>query len=168
MFLIGGAETFPKTFASAVLRFWEHKDQRAAMVKDPALIPEAYREALRYDMPTQFLMRKVIQPVTYHDKTMQPGQNLAFLYPSANRDPREFDEPDRFDIRRAAPRILSFGHGTHLCIGQHFARMEAKLCIKTLLDWAPEYEVRADQLVRLKTEFVQGWESMPVAFEKTN
>ena len=88
LFLIGGAETFPKTFASAVLRFWQHKDQRAELVKDPRLIPEAYREALRYDMPTQFLMRKVVKPVKLHDKTLQPGQKVAFLYPSANRDPR--------------------------------------------------------------------------------
>jgi cytochrome P450 len=164
MFLIGGAETFPKTFASAVHRFWQHPDQRADLVKDASLIPEAYREVLRYDMPTQFLMRKVLEPVSFHDKTLQPGQNLAFLYPSANRDRLEFEEPDRFDIRRAPPRILSFGHGTHLCIGQHFARMEAKHCIQTLLDWAPEYEVKENELRRLKTEFVQGWESMPVVF----
>jgi len=164
LFLIGGAETFPKTFASAVLRFWQHKDQRAELVKDPRLIPEAYREALRYDMPTQFLMRKVVKPVKLHDKTLQPGQKVAFLYPSANRDPREFEDPDRFDIHRNPPRILSFGHGIHLCIGQHFARMEAKHCIQTLLDWAPEYEVKANELRRLKTEFVQGWESMPVVF----
>jgi cytochrome P450 len=166
MFLIGGAETFPKTFASAVLRFWQHKDQRAELAKDPTLIPEAYREVLRYDMPTQFLMRKLVKPVKLHDKTMQPGQNVAFLYPSANRDRREFPDPDRFDIKRNPPRILSFGHGTHLCIGQHFARMEAKHCIQTLLDWAPDYEVKADQLRRLKTEFVQGWESMPVVFNR--
>jgi hypothetical protein len=95
---------------------------------------------------------------------MQPGQNVAFLYPAANRDPREFPDPDRFDIRRNPPRILSFGHGMHLCIGQHFARMEAKLCIEKLLSFAPEYEVRAEKLRRLKTEFVQGWESMPVVF----
>ena len=74
MFLIGGAETFPKTFASTVLRLWQHKDQRAELAKNPALIPEAYREALRYDMPTQFLMREGAAPVKLHDKTMQPGR----------------------------------------------------------------------------------------------
>jgi cytochrome P450 len=166
MFLIGGAETFPKTFASTVLRLWQHKDQRAELAKDPTLIPEAYREALRYDMPTQFLMRKVLQPVKLHDKTMQPGQKVAFLYPSANRDRREFTDPDRFDVKRNAPRILSFGHGIHLCIGQHFARMEAKHCLQTLLAWAPDYEVKANELKRLKTEFVQGWETMPVVFDR--
>ena len=57
MFIIGGAETFPKTFSSAVYRLWQHKSQRARCAKDPGLIPNAFREVLRYDMPTQFLMR---------------------------------------------------------------------------------------------------------------
>lgn len=166
MFLIGGAETFPKTFASVVHRLWEHPDQRAELVKDPSLIPGAYQEGLRYDMPTQFLMRKLKGEVKFYEKTLQPGQNMAFLYPSANRDPREFENPDAFDIHRGAPRILSFGHGVHACIGQHFAKLEGKLCLQTLLNEAPEYEVKADQLKRLNTEFVQGWESMPIVWNR--
>jgi cytochrome P450 len=162
LFLIGGAETFPKTFASAVHRLWEHPAQRAALVADRSLLPEAYREVLRFDMPTQFLMRRVVREVSFHGERIRPGQNVAFLYPAANRDPREFEGPDRFDVRRAPRRILSFGHGVHACVGQHFARAEARLCLERLLDHAPEYEVRAERLRRLKTEFVQGWESMPV------
>ena len=164
MFLIGGAETFPKTFASATHRFWQHPEQRAELVRDASLIPDAYREVLRYDMPTQYLMRRVVKPVRFHDKVCQPGSNVAFLYPSANRDRREFANPDVFDVKRDSPRILSFGHGIHLCIGQHFAKMEAKLCIQKLLDFAPSYEVQADKLKRLKTEFVQGWATMPIVF----
>ena len=166
LFLIGGAETFPKTFASAVHRLGEHPDQRAELVRDPGLIPEAYREVLRYDMPTQFLMRQAKQEVKFYDQTIQPGQNLAFLYLSANRDPREFENPDRFDIKRNAPRILSFGHGVHSCIGQHFAKLEGRICLERLLGHAPEYEVQADRLQRLQTEFVQGWETMPIAFNR--
>ena len=166
MFLIGGAETFPKTFASVVHRLWEHPDQRAELVKDPSLIPGAYQEGLRYDMPTQYLMRQLKGTVKIHDKTLEPGQKMAFLYPSANRDSREFDNPDVFDIHRNAPRILSFGHGVHACIGQHFAKLEGKLCIQKLLDVAPEYEVKAAELQRMKTEFVQGWETMPVVFNR--
>lgn len=164
MFLIGGAETFPKTFASVVHRLWEHPDQRAELSKDPSLVPDAYQEGLRYDMPTQFLMRQLKGEVKLHDKVMKPGQKVAFLYPSANRDPREFENPDVFDIHRRSPRILSFGHGVHACIGQHFAKLEGRLCIEKLLAGAPDYEVKADELKRLKTEFVQGWETMPVVF----
>jgi cytochrome P450 len=164
MFIIGGAETFPKTFASAVYRLAQHPEQRAWLVRDASLIPDAYREVLRYDMPTQYLMRKIVKPVRFHDKECQPGSNVAFLYPSANRDPREFANPDVFDVRRKSPRILSFGHGVHLCIGQHFAKMEAKLCIEKLLRHAPEYAVVTPKLKRLRTEFVQGWATMPVRF----
>ncbi len=164
MFIIGGAETFPKTFASAVHRLAQHPEQRAWLVRDKSMIDGAYREVLRYDMPTQYLMRKIVKPVHFHGVDCQPGSNVAFLYPSANRDRREFENPDVFDVRRKSPRILSFGHGVHLCIGQHFAKMEAKLCIEKLLSFAPEYVVRAEKLKRLRTEFVQGWATMPVAW----
>lgn len=166
MFIIGGSETFPKTFASGVHRLWQHPDQRAECVADPALIPDAYQEMLRYDMPTQFLMRVLKNDVTLHGETMRAGRPVMFLYPSANRDRREFEDPDVFDIHRRPPRILTFGHGIHACIGLHFAKMEGKLCFRKLLEHAPGYEVREDRLERIRTEFVQGWESMPVAFHR--
>jgi cytochrome P450 len=164
MFIIGGAETFPKTFSSAVYRLWQHKGQRTRCAKDPGLIPNAFREVLRYDMPTQFLMRTLRKDVTLHGVTMREGRPVMFLYPSANRDPREFANPDGFDIDRNSPRILSFGHGTHACIGLHFAKLEGKLCLEKLLGLRPEYEVEEAKLKRIRTEFVQGWESMPVRF----
>ena len=162
MFMIGGAETFPKTFASAAHRLWEHKDQRAEVAADPSLILGAYEEVLRYDMPTQFLMRLVTKEHQIDGKTLEPGHSVMFLYPSANRDESEFEDPDRFDIHRRPARILTFGHGTHACIGRHFAKMEGQLCIEKLLAEVPDYEVKADELSRIKTEFVQGWETMPV------
>jgi hypothetical protein len=164
MFIIGGAETFPKTFSSAVHRLWQHPDQRARCARDPALIPDAFREVLRYDMPTQFLMRTLKRDVQLHGQTMRKGRPVMFLYPSANRDPREFENPDVFDIDRKSPRILSFGHGIHACIGLHFAKLEGRLCLEKLLATRPEYEVEESKLRRIKTEFVQGWESMPVRF----
>ena len=164
MFIIGGAETFPKTFSSAVYRLWQHPDQRARCAKDPSLIPDAFREVLRYDMPTQFLMRTLKKDVELHGVTMREGRPVMFLYPSANRDQREFENPDEFDITRNSPRILSFGHGTHACIGLHFAKLEGKLCLEKLLATKPEYEVEEAKLRRIRTEFVQGWESMPVRF----
>jgi hypothetical protein len=162
MFIIGGSETFPKTFASGVHRLWQHPDQRAALAKDPSGIPDAYQEILRYDMPTQFLMRVLKHDVTLHGVTMREGRPVMFLYPSANRDAREFPDPDRFDVKRRPPRILSFGHGIHACIGRHFAQTEGKLCLGKLLAEAPGYEVVEPKLRRIRTEFVQGWETMPV------
>ena len=164
MFIIGGSETFPKVFSSAVHRLWQHPEQRARCVRDASLIPGAFDEALRFDMPTQFLMRTLKSDVTLHGVTMRRGRPVMFLYPSANRDPREFERPDVFDIDRRPPRILSFGHGIHACIGRHFANLEGRICLEKLLRHAPDYEVLESRLRRIRTEFVQGWESMPVRY----
>jgi cytochrome P450 len=165
MFLIGGAETFPKVFGSAIYWLFRHPDQRAEMVADASLIPDAFNEVLRYDMPTQFLCRTIVKEVELHGQTMRRDQVVLFLYPSANRDEREFDQPDVFDIKRRPPRILSFGHGIHSCIGLHVARMEAKVCLEAVAKHLPEYEVELDRLERLRTEFVQGFATMPIRFK---
>ncbi len=164
LFLIGGAETFPKVFSSAIYLLHKHPEQRAQCVADSSLIPDAFNETLRFDMPTQFLMRTLLNDVELQGVTMRAGCPVMFLYPSANRDKREFENPDVFDIKRRPPRILSFGHGIHACIGAHFARLEGKLALESTLQHMPEYVVEEDQLKRIRTEFVQGWESMPVTF----
>jgi cytochrome P450 len=162
LFLIGGAETFPKVLSSAIYLLYKHPDQRAACAKDPSLIPDAFQEVLRYDMPTQFLCRTLQHDVELHGETMREGRPVLFLYPSANRDEHEFESPDAFDIRRRAPRILSFGHGIHACIGAHFARLEGRLSLEHMLRHMPEYQVDEQGLERIRTEFVQGWATMPV------
>ena len=133
---------------------------------DPSLIPDAFVEAVRYDMPTQFLCRTVVEEVEIHGQNMKPGQPVLFLYPSANRDSREFDDPDVFDIKRRPPRILSFGHGTHLCLGIHAAKLEGKVCAEEMLARMPQYEIHLDRAERLVTDFVQGYASLPVSFER--
>ena len=164
MLIIGGSETFPKVFSSAIYRLHQHPDQRAKCVADPSLIPDAFNETLRFDMPTQFLMRLVREEVKVRDQTLSPGQPVLFLYPSANRDADEFDDPDTFDIERRPARILSFGHGIHACLGAHFARMEGKLCLEATLRHMPDYVVHEDRLERFRTEFVQGFSAIPISF----
>jgi cytochrome P450 len=164
MFIIGGSETFPKTFATTLRRLAEHPDQRAALAADPSLIPNAYQEALRYDMPTQFLCRSVVQEVEIRGRKLRPGQPVLFLYPSANRDEDEFEKPDVFDVRRNIPRILSFGAGTHMCIGIHAAKLEGRVLLEEVLSRVPEYEIHLDRAERLVTDFVQGYASFPITF----
>ena len=163
MLIIGGSETFPKVFANAVRRLGEHPDQRARCTADPALIPHAFIEAVRFDMPTQFLCRTVTQDLELHGQKLRKGQPVLFLYASANRDSREFEKPDVFDIDRRPPRILSFGHGTHLCLGIHVAKLEGRICLEETLKRMPNYVVDLDRAERLVTDFVQGFASLPVA-----
>ena len=94
---------------------------------------------------------------------LRAGQKVLFLYPSANRDEREFDDPDRFDIDRRPARILTFGAGTHACLGLHVAKMEGRVCLEELLATWPEYEVDHEGAERLRTEFVQGYAALPIA-----
>jgi hypothetical protein len=164
LLLVGATETFPKAFASALLRLHQHRDQRAVLVARPELIPQALRECLRYDMPTQFLMRSVVRPFEIGGKRLLPGQSLMFLYPSGNRDEREFADPDRFDIQRNPPRILTFGHGIHRCLGANFAEMEGKVLLEECLRRFPDYTVDEARAERNHTEFVQGFTRLPIEF----
>jgi len=166
MLVIGGSETFPKTFANAVLRLAEHPDQRAAVAADPSLVPHAYQESLRYDMPTQFLCRTLVADVELHGQTLRAGQGAMFLYASANHDEREFPDPERFDVQRRARRILSFGAGTHTCLGLHVARLEGRVCLEELLARIPEYDVDLARAERVRTEFVQGFAALPIVFAR--
>ncbi len=164
MLIIGGSETFPKTLATIVRRLAQHPDQRQMCIADPSLIPDAYTEGLRYDMPTQFLMRQVKRPVEFAGARMKEGQGLMFLYHSGNHDEREFPDPERFDIRRRPARILSFGYGPHSCLGVNVARLEGRVCLEELLARAPAYEVDEAGAERLLTEYVQGYWKLPITF----
>lgn len=84
------------------------------------------------------------------------------LYASGNRDEREFEQPDVFDIRRRPPRMLGFGHGTHACLGIHIAKAEGRIALEELLARSPEYTVDLARAQRHRTEFVQGYATLPV------
>ena len=160
-----GNETVTKLLATLFDLLAEHPDQRRECAENPALIPDAYHEGLRYDMPTQFLCRTVAKPIEFHGQTFQPDQGVCLLYPAANRDEREFPDPDRFDIHRKAPRILSFGQGIHLCLGMQVAKLEGRLCLEALLSRMPEYEVDLDAADWFRTDFVQGYAALPITFQ---
>jgi len=162
MLLIGGSETFPKVFANLTRRLVEHPEQRAVLTGDVSRVPDAVVEGIRYDMPTQFLGRTLLRDVEIGGEKLREGEVVIFLYASANRDEREFDEPDRFDIDRRPPRILSFGHGTHACLGIHVAKAELRIATEELLRRDPDYEVDLEGAERLRTEFVQGFAKLPI------
>ena len=164
LLVVGATETTPKVFATGLLRLAQHPDQRRELCETPELIPTAATEILRYGMPTQWLGRTVTTDHEIRGQAIRAGQLVLFLYPSANRDEREFEDPDRFDIHRNAQRILTFGHGTHHCLGSFIARMEGAVLLEELLKRAPQYEVLTDELVEPPTEFVRGYSQFPIAF----
>jgi cytochrome P450 len=162
--VIGSTDSFPKIFAAGLLALHESPDQRADLVADPDLVPNAFQEALRYGMPTQMLGRTLNHDVEIHGQTMKEGQSVMFLYVSANRDEREFDDPDHFDIRRRSKRILTFGHGNHACLGIHIAALEGELALGALLQRMPDYAIDPEKVVRLRSEFVAGITGLPATW----
>ena len=164
MLVIGGTETFPKVFSAALARLAANPEQRAACIANPALVPHAFHETLRIDMPTQMLGRTIARDFTMHGRTLRAGSGLLFLWGSANRDEREFSDPDTFDLRRRAPRILSFGHGQHMCLGAHVARLEGRVLLEEVLRAMPDYELDETNARRLRSEFFRGWASLPIRF----
>jgi cytochrome P450 len=163
LLLVGGTETLPKVASAAIHRLWQHPGQRAQAVADPALVPLAFHEALRIDMPTQMLGRRVVRGIEFHGQQLRAGQSVMYLWASANRDEREFRDPDRFELQRNARRILSFGHGAHLCLGKHVAAMEGRVILEELLARAPRYEVDESRAERFRSEFFRGFASLPIS-----
>ena len=136
--LVTGVEVVTLAVANTIYYLWQNPDQRARVAADPALAKDAFWEALRYDMPTNMLGRVVKKTWSLHGQTLEPGAKLMFLWHCANHDEREFPDPDRFDIARQAPRILSFGHATHRCLGANIAQMEGRVLIQELIAKLPE------------------------------
>ncbi|MGH9203639.1 MAG: cytochrome P450, partial [Vicinamibacterales bacterium] len=151
-------------FSAALWRLAQNPDQRAACARDASLIPDAFHETLRIDMPTQMLGRAIARDFELRGKTLGAGSGLLFLWGSANRDEREFTNPDTFDLYRRAPRILSFGHGQHMCLGAHVARLEGRVLIEEVLRGMPDYEIDTAGVQRLRSEFFRGFAVLPIRF----
>ena len=160
--LLGATDTLPKVLANALHRLERNPAQRARAVADPGLALDAFHEALRIDMPTQYMCRSLLRDAELHGEKLRAGQPVLLLYASANRDEREFPDPDVYRLDRRPPRHLGFSHGTHACLGLHAARAEGRIAIQEFLTRFPAYEVDEDGIERLPTEFVQGYSKLPV------
>jgi cytochrome P450 len=140
----------------------DNPDQRRELAEDPSLIPNAIEELLRYEAPSPVQARYVTKDVEHYGQTVPEGSVMLLLTASANRDEREFDDPDRFDIRRKIGHHMTFGYGIHFCLGSHLARLEGRVALEEVLKRFPEWEVDWDNAVQAHTSTVRGWESLPV------
>lgn len=135
--LFAGHETTTNLIANGLYTFLTHPEQLAAYRADPGLDRTAVEELLRYDGPTNALVRVVAQDHALGGKTLRQGERVFAVVASANRDPRAFDEPDRFDPARNPNRHLTFGTGIHTCLGAALAREEGRVAVRAFLDRFP-------------------------------
>jgi cytochrome P450 len=163
LMLIGaaGTETVMKLLANAAVLFQRNPDQWQAVLADPATIPGAVEEVLRYWAPSQFQGRVVTEEVTLHDVTMPEGSRVLLLTGSANRDERAYDDPDRFDIERPGHVALGLGHGVHFCLGASLARLESRIALEEFAARFPDYEVDETKLERVHQSNVHGFSHAP-------
>jgi cytochrome P450 len=163
LFVVGGTETLPKVLSGTLYQLALDPHQRAEVAAEPSLAKHAFWEGLRYEMPTLMLGATAEEDAEVCKGTkVRKGQRVMHLWASANRDEREFPNPDRFDIHRRASRILSFNHGTHRCLGANLAQLEGRVMLEEILALAPEYEVVEEDLVRLRSEFFRGFKVFPI------
>ena len=136
-------------------------DQRRLVARDRSLVPNAIEEILRYEAPSPVQARYVTRDVELHGTRVREGSALLLLNGSANRDEREFEDPDRLDVQRKNVRHLSFGYGIHFCLGASLARLEGCVALDEVLSRWPDWEVDHPRAVMARTSTVRGWKSLP-------
>ena len=165
LLLAAGTETTTDLVDNAILCFLEHPEQRARLEGDPALLPSAIEEVLRYRSPAQVVFRETTRDVALHGEGIPSGSFVLAMVGSANRDPRAFPDPERFDVGRAPNPHLAFGHGIHFCLGAALARLEARVAIPDLLQRLPGLALAEDRpWVPRPALNVHGPASLPVRF----
>ena len=159
---VAGAETTTKLLGNCVVYLARNPDQRQRVWDDPALLPSAIEEVLRYDPPSQFQGRVAMRDVTVHGVTIPARARVALVTGAASRDEREFPEPDRLDITRSPEREIYFGYGNHVCVGKSLARLEARVVLEEIRDRFPHYTVDESGLSRTYQAHVRGFREVPI------
>jgi pimeloyl-[acyl-carrier protein] synthase len=168
LMFIAGHETTTNLLGNGLLALLQHPDQLALLRREPALLPTAVEEMLRYESPTNMVARVTREAWTIDDLTVPPGEVLYCMIGAANHDPAVFERPERFDIRRHPNPQLSFGGGVHYCVGAPLARLEAEVAFEALLRrfpslalvddapvWRPMINLRGLQALRVRSDTVQ-------------
>ena len=161
--LTGGTETVPKVVARCILELYRRPEQLAEVLQDPvATCPAAYEEALRFGAPLQYVGRTAARGLEIAGARVRAGQRLFLLIASANRDEREFPDPDEFRWNRRPERHLALGHGLHFCIGSHVARLEGRLLLEELLRRVPVFDLDEAAAVCPPSDFQIGYVTLPI------
>jgi cytochrome P450 len=160
-----GNDTTKTMLSSGVWALLQHPEQLAELRADPALLPGAVEEILRWANPIHYFRRTATADTELHGTPIRKGDKVAMIFTSANRDDGVFEKPDIFDIHRRPNPHLTFGTGEHSCIGLHLARLEGRVFFEELLATFPRAEL-AGGPVRLRSNLNNGLASLPVRLER--
>jgi cytochrome P450 len=162
--LIAGNDTTSNLLANGLWLLAKYRDQRALLAREPGLFPGAVEEILRFDPPVHGLARTLTRDVERHGRTLEAGKKVLLLFASANRDEREFAEPERFDVTRSIEGHLTFGFGIHYCVGIHLGRLEGRIGLETLLARLPDYDVDVDAVHWRQLVPTRPMDTLPATF----
>jgi cytochrome P450 len=166
LMVVAGNETTTKLLANAV--HWAHLNpgEQAKPFGDPGRVSDWIEETLRYDTSSQMVARTTTEDIRLHRTTIPAGARVLLLVGSANRDPRAFADADHYDLdRRTDTQIVSFGGGTHFCLGAHLARLEARIALTEFVELVKSYDVDTDRAQRVHSSNVRGFATLPVRVE---
>jgi cytochrome P450 len=157
-----GSETTARLLGWAAVLLARHPDERAKLLADRSLIPNAVEELLRYEAPSPIQARYVTRDVELHGVTVPAGSKMALLNGSAGRDEREYPDPDTFNVARHMDRHMTFGYSAHFCLGAALARLEGAVVIDEMLTRHPAWTVDEDRIEMIHTTTVRGPAHVPV------
>jgi len=163
LLLVAGNETTINLIGNAFLDLAHHPDERAKVAGDPSLTASTVEEVLRFESPVPQLCRTTTRDVERHDVAIPAGSVVVMVFAAANRDDREFAEPDRFAVDRRVVRHLALGHGIHHCLGAALARLQARASIDAVLERFPDYGLTSDRIEMLPSGHARGPVSLPAA-----
>jgi cytochrome P450 len=164
---LGGVESTAGLTGSLFKLLAEHPDQRELLRRDPSLVPAAVEETIRHSSPLQLAARTTARDVTLHGTRIPAGARVVLVYGAANRDERQFQDPDRFDVSRGRFRHLGFGEGRHGCLGAPLARLEAKAALEEALPVLGDYTLAGPPVRYRTTPNMYVWDHLPLRFGVT-
>ena len=164
LLLIAGHETTVNLIGNGLLALLQHPDQLRALRDDPGLIQTGVEELLRFDGPVQRTGRMTTAEVEIGDKRIPRDSVVVSVIGAANRDPKQFADPDRLDVSRKDNRHIAFGFGIHFCLGAPLARLEGQIALGTLLRRMPKLALVSDVPEWRESSTLRGLKSLPVTF----
>ncbi|MEX0404877.1 cytochrome P450 [Aquibium sp. LZ166] len=158
--LNAGHETTTNLIGNALHELTQWPEERRRLIENPDLIDTAVDEFLRFQSPNQLGNRMTVEACAFHGETIEPGTRIHLAIGAANRDPRQFPEPDRLDVARKPNRHLAFAQGPHLCAGFSLARMEGRIAVSRFLARFPDYRLAAEPKRTGRVRF-RGFSTLP-------